>query len=171
MKTLSQQTQCNLPKVSVAMVTYNHEKYIAQAIESVLMQVANFPVELVIGEDCSTDDTRRLVKQYADQHRNLIRVLLPESNLGAHKNYAAVLSACLGEYIAYLEGDDYWTDATKLVRQVEMMDANPAMSFCFHRVIEFDESQGKECGVVPVDDVSNFKDPVEELIRKNFIYS
>jgi hypothetical protein len=82
-----------------------------------------------------------------------------------------VLSACLGEYIAYLEGDDYWTDASKLARQVELMDANPAMSFCFHRVVEFNESQGKEAGVFPVEDLRDIRDPVDELIRRNFIPS
>jgi glycosyltransferase involved in cell wall biosynthesis len=85
MRTVSQQTQRNPHKLSVAVLTYNHEKYIAQAIESVLMQEADFQVELVIGEDCSTDSTRTIVKQYAEQYPKVIRALLSEHNLGAQK--------------------------------------------------------------------------------------
>jgi len=171
MEIISRQIQRNIPKVSVAMVTYNHDKYIAQAIESVLVQATDFQVELVIGEDCSTDGTRAIVKQYADQYPNLIRALFRERNLGAYGNYSNVISTCAGEYIAYLEGDDFWIDPEKLTRQVELLDANPAMSFCFHRVIEFDESQGKECGILPSEDLRDFPDPAEELIRRNFIHS
>lgn len=153
------------------MLAYNHEKYISQSIESVLMQETDFEVELVIGEDCSTDGTRALVERYAAQYPNLIRPLLPERNLGAHENYGAVLSACRGMYIAYLEADDYWTEPYKLARQVELLDANPDMAFCFHRVIEFNEQEAKPAGLFPVKDLTDFSDPVEELIQWNFIPS
>jgi glycosyltransferase involved in cell wall biosynthesis len=171
MSPVSEQTRRDAPKVSVLMLTYNHEKYIAQAIESVLMQETDFQVELIIAEDCSTDGTRAIVNQYAERYPHLIRAFLRDHNLGAHKNYSAALSACHAEYIAYLEGDDYWTDASKLTRQVVLMDANPAMSFCFHRVVEFNESEGNESGFFPIEDMHDFRDPVEELIQKNFIPS
>ena len=112
------------------MITYNHEKYIAQAIESVLMQEAGFPVELVIGEDCSTDGTRQIVKAYAEKYPNVIRALLPERNLGASQNSITVFAACRGEYIACLEGDDYWADPRKLHKQVAVMELNPHYSMC-----------------------------------------
>jgi len=110
------------PKVSVAMIAYNHEKYISQAIESVLAQETEFPFELVIGEDCSTDGTRALVEHYASKYPKAVRALLPEKNLGMHKNSASVEAACRGEYMAFLEGDDYWITSSKLAQQVEIME-------------------------------------------------
>src|ERR1017187_10207934 len=95
------------PKVSVLMITYNHEKYIAQAIESVLMQKTNFPFELVIGEDCSTDGTGAIVAEYSRKYPEIIRAHLRERNLGALENFRALFRACRGKYLALLEGDDY----------------------------------------------------------------
>ena len=86
------------------MITYNHEKFIAQAIDSVLMQQTRFDYELVIGEDCSTDGTRAIVVEYQQKHPDKIRLLLPENNLGMHENGRRALKACRGEYIAFLEG-------------------------------------------------------------------
>ena len=105
-------TGSSLPdvKVSVAMITYNHERFIAQAIESVLMQQTDFAVELVIGEDCSTDKTRAIVCAYGERYPERIRLLLPERNQGMIPNFVATMNACQGQYIALLEGDDYWTD-------------------------------------------------------------
>ena len=119
-----------VPKVSVAMITYNHEKFIGQAIESVLMQETDFPIELVIGEDCSTDNTRQIVKHYAEARPDIVRPLLPEKNLGPGQNLMAVLAECRGEYIAILEGDDFWTDLLKLKKQVGLLDSNPEYSMC-----------------------------------------
>jgi glycosyltransferase involved in cell wall biosynthesis len=125
--TLSGKTR---PKVSVAMFTYNQEKYIAQAIESVLMQQTDFPVELILSEDCSTDGTRRIVEGYAERYPNVIRPLLQERNLGSMKNARTTIQAGHGEYIAILEGDDYWTDPHKLQKQVKLLEQNPHCSMC-----------------------------------------
>jgi glycosyltransferase involved in cell wall biosynthesis len=122
------------PKVSVAMITYNHEKFIGQAIESVLMQETDFPVEIVIGEDGSTDNTRRVVQGYAEKHPGRIRLLAHGRNLGMNANLAATLAACRGEYIALLEGDDFWTDRQKLARQSAFLDTHPDCVNCFHNV-------------------------------------
>jgi glycosyltransferase involved in cell wall biosynthesis len=127
---VAEQTACDQPTVSVAVITYNHEQFIAKAIESVLMQETDFPVELVIGEDCSTDRTREIVMDYAARYPNVIHVLLPERNLGLYQNWKAVSAVCRGEYIAYLEGDDYWVHPRKLLKQVRLMDANPHHSMC-----------------------------------------
>lgn len=113
------------PLVSVCMITYNHEPYIAQAIESVLMQQTDFPVELVIGEDCSTDNTRAIVCDYRERYPRRIHLLLPEYNLGMFPNFVATLQACDGRYIALLEGDDYWTDPFKLQKQVDFLEVHP----------------------------------------------
>ena len=119
-------------KVSVHMPAYNHEAYIAQAIESVLMQEVDFRFELVIGEDCSTDATRAVAVEYADRYPDRIRLLLHRSNLGIFDNDQAIISACRGEYIAWLEADDYWTSPRKLQAQVDLLDSRADYSACFH---------------------------------------
>ena len=121
-------------KVSVLMVTYNHERYIAEAIESVLMQVTNFDYEIVIGEDCSTDRTREIVLEYQKRFPDKIRLLLQEVNTGGARNFSQTLESCVGEYIALLDGDDYWTSTGKLQEQAEFLDAHPECSMCFHPV-------------------------------------
>ena len=113
------------PLVSVKMITYNHEPYIAQAIEGVLMQVTNFPIELIIGEDCSTDRTREIVLDYQKKHPDMIRVITSEKNVGARKNGLRVEKACRGKYIAFCEGDDYWHHPEKLKKQIEFLEENP----------------------------------------------
>src|SRR5215472_6507437 len=125
-----EQTTSDQPIVSVAMIAYNRELLIAQAIESVLMQETTFVVELVIGEDCSTDGTRRIVQAFARQYPNVIRALLAEQNLGISRNYEAVRHACRGKYIAWLDGDDYWRTPQKLQKQVTFMEANGHFSMC-----------------------------------------
>lgn len=128
------------PKVSVAMIAYNHERFVAQAIESVLAQRNAFDVEIVLGEDCSTDGTRAIVREFAARFPDRIRLLLPEKNLGANRNFAAVLAACRGEYVAMLECDDYWPDADKLQSQVERLDGDRNLTVCFTRAEVVDES-------------------------------
>ena len=114
----------NKPLVSVFMITYNHELYIAQALDSILMQQVNFKYEIVIGEDCSTDNTRAILINYAKKYPNIFHLLLHKHNLGAVNNQNEVFKNCKGKYIAMLEGDDYWTDPYKLQKQVDFMDAN-----------------------------------------------
>src|SRR3990167_1123773 len=126
-------------KVSVCMVTYNHEKYIAQAIESVLMQKTNFDYELVIGEDCSTDKTKKIIIKYQKRYPKIIRIILNKKNLGAGLNFVQILEACKGEYIALLDGDDYWTDPVKLQKQVDFLDNNPYYSISSHNVYVIQE--------------------------------
>ncbi|MBN1920164.1 MAG: glycosyltransferase [Anaerolineae bacterium] len=121
------------------MITYNHAPYIAQAIESVLMQDTDFPVELVIGEDCSTDNTRAIARDYGERYSDRIRLLLPDHNLGMIPNFVTTLKACNGQYIALLEGDDYWTDPRKLQKQVDFLEAHPECNLCFHDVLKLYE--------------------------------
>jgi glycosyltransferase involved in cell wall biosynthesis len=128
------------PKVSVAMIAYNHERFVVQAVESVLAQRTDFPFEIVFGEDCSPDGTRALVQGLAAAHPGRIRLLLPEKNIGMNRNLAATIAACRGEYIALLEGDDFWTDPEKLQRQVGMLEAHPECTVCFTRALVVDES-------------------------------
>lgn len=127
------------PKVSVSLITYNHEKYIAHAIESVVCQKTDFPFELVIGEDCSTDKTRQIVELYARRFPELIRVADRPKNLGLVRNAIQTISDCRGEYIALLEGDDYWVDDCKLQKQSDFLDRNNDCAFCFTNAEKFIE--------------------------------
>ncbi len=113
------------PLVSVFMVTYNHEPYIAQAIEGVLQQETSFPFELVIGEDCSTDGTREIVFDYQKKYPDTIRVITSDKNVGACKNGLRTEKACRGKYIAFCDGDDYWHHPRKLQKQIEFLETHP----------------------------------------------
>lgn len=121
-------------KVSVAIVTYNHEKYIAQAIESVLMQQVDFDYEIVIGEDCSTDLTRQILIEFKNKFPEKIKLVLHKQNVGSKENFTRTLTACQGEYIAILDGDDYWISPDKLQKQVNFLDRHPECTICFHSV-------------------------------------
>lgn len=118
------------PLVSVYMLTYRHEKFIAQAIEGVVAQECEFPIELIIGEDCSPDQTRDIVLDYQRLYPGLIRVLTADRNVGAMANGRRCLLATRGKYIAICEGDDYWHHPRKLQMQVALMESNPAMPVC-----------------------------------------
>ena len=113
------------PLVSVKMITYNHAPYIAEAIEGVLQQKTDFPFELVIGEDCSTDGTQEIVFDYQKKYPDIIRVITSNKNVGAHKNGIRTEKACRGKYIAFCEGDDYWHHPRKLQKQVDFLERHP----------------------------------------------
>ena len=119
------------PLVSVKMITYNHVPYIAQAIEGVLQQKTNFPVELVIGEDCSTDGTREIVFDYQKKFLQIIRVITSDQNVGTKINGYRTMKACRGKYIAFCEGDDYWHHPEKLQKQVDYMESHPECGMVF----------------------------------------
>jgi glycosyltransferase involved in cell wall biosynthesis len=126
-------------KVSVLIVTYNHEKFIEQAVRSALMQKTNFDFEVVVGEDCSTDGTADILRRLEAENPGRLRVLYAEQNLGMTMNYLRTFMACTGEYLAVLEGDDYWTAPDKLQKQADFLDARPECILCFHDVIVFVE--------------------------------
>jgi len=127
---------CKRPVVSVHMSTFNHEPYIRQAIEGVMMQKTDFEFELVIGEDASTDKTREICFEYQKRYPDKIRVLWWHENLyrnphPAGDNGARTMAHCRGDFIAFCEGDDYWTDPLKLQKQVDVMKASPSVGLCF----------------------------------------
>jgi glycosyltransferase involved in cell wall biosynthesis len=119
-------------KLSVRVITYNHARFIRQALDSVLAQQTDFPYEIVIGEDCSTDGTRDIVVECQRRHPDRIRLLLSERNMGSRHNFIRTFEACRGQYVALLDGDDYWTSPHKLQRQVDFLDQNPDYATCFH---------------------------------------
>lgn len=113
------------PLVSVIMATYNHERYLAEAIEGVLRQEVDFPIELIIGEDCSTDGTKAVALTYQRRFPEVIRVITSQQNVGMHKNGARIIAAARGEFVAFCEGDDFWHRADKLQKQVAMLQRDP----------------------------------------------
>jgi glycosyltransferase involved in cell wall biosynthesis len=131
---LVDETTEDIPLVSVTMITYNHEKYIRQAIEGVLMQKVDFKFVLIIGEDCSNDETRRIVKEYQLLNKDKLILKLPETNLGVNVNSFSNKYFCKGKYVAECEGDDYWTDPLKLQKQVDFLEANEEYLFCGHQI-------------------------------------
>lgn len=109
------------PLVSVLMTAYNHEPYIRKAIESIITQKTDFPFELIIGEDCSTDATRAIVLDFQRKFPQIIRVFVSETNVGATSNAMRCVFNCRGAYVAYCEGDDFWTCTFKLMEQVAFL--------------------------------------------------
>jgi glycosyltransferase involved in cell wall biosynthesis len=112
--------------VHIEMITYNHESYIRQAIESVLMQKTSFKYRLIIGEDCSTDLTASIVREYAEKYPEKITAIINEKNLGWVENIKQVRDVITAKYVAMLEGDDYWTDPLKLQKQVDLIEKTNA---------------------------------------------
>lgn len=134
-------SKCNSIILSVRLMVYNQKPYISEALESILMQKVNFPYEIVIGDDFSTDGTLEILKEYETKHPNIIRVLKREKGdayykkriKGNHlKNFIDIVENCKGKYIALLDGDDYWTDPYKLQKQMDFLEGNEDFSFCFH---------------------------------------
>lgn len=132
------------PFVSVCMITYNHEKFIREAIEGVLMQKTTFPFELIISEDCSPDNTRKIIMEYASKYPEIIRPLLPEKNLGMIKNFSQTMEAAKGKYIALCEGDDYWTDPYKLQKQVDYLESHTSYVACSAQSMVYYQSKDIE---------------------------
>lgn len=131
-----------IPLVSVLIITYNHGPYIAGAIEGVICQKTGFPIELIIGEDCSTDNTRGIVLDYQRRYPQLIRVIYSDRNVGMQRNYRRIHEAARGEYIAFCEGDDAWIDDRKLEKQVKVMRSEPDCSMVFHAAEIFRVEKG-----------------------------
>lgn len=158
----------NKPLLSICSITYNHEKFIAQAIESWLMQKTDFDIEIVIGEDCSTDNTLKIIKEYQAKHPDLIRVITSDHNVGMQANFVRTLNACQGKYIALCEGDDYWTEPYKLQKQVDFLEKNETFSICFHPVKVINE---KEEEVRISNSKTETETEVYDLIKENYLYT
>ncbi len=156
-------------KVSVIVRAYNLEPYIAQALESVLMQRTNFDYEIVVGEDCSTDGTRAIVREYARLYPERIRLILPDENLGGYGNiiWAQAMEMVRGSYVAWLDGDDYWTAPDKLQKQSDFLDTHPECAICFHNVHVIEEGRSWQINNFRQKKISSLRD----IVATNFIGS
>jgi glycosyltransferase involved in cell wall biosynthesis len=123
------------PTVSVFCITYNHENFIRDALDGFLMQETNFPVEIIIHDDASTDSTAKIVTEYSERYPNLFRPVLQTENQWSKGNRIFLIDYLIkqrGEFIALCEGDDYWTNPHKLQKQVEILESETSASLCFH---------------------------------------
>lgn len=146
MNTLSRTTLgrggiAGIPVVSVAMITRNHGRLLADALDSVLQQQVDFPYEIIIGDDASESEDLAVAEEYAARFPDVVHLLRHENQRGVHVNVARTLAACRGEFVALLEGDDAWSFSGKLTRQVEFLRENPEVAGCFHdALIRTDEA-------------------------------
>lgn len=138
------------PKLSVLVLTHNHEAFLAQALDSVLMQETTFAYEIIVGEDGSTDQTRAIVEDYHRRYPDLIRPVYQAGNAGVGANLRASFRACRGQYLALLEGDDYWTSPRKLQQQVDWLDAHPDYTMCYHDLVSLHAPPGAAPVLAPV---------------------
>jgi glycosyltransferase involved in cell wall biosynthesis len=155
------------PKASVLMLTYNHAPFIRQAIQSVLDQKTDFVFELIIGEDGSGDETPDFVRQFEREYPQTIRAMFAEKNLGVTANFQRILRAARGDYVALLEGDDYWTSPDKLQFQVEWLEARRECTLAFHPVELVQEGTQSPGKIFPEEAPPRVT--VEDLFRENLI--
>ena len=140
--------------VSISIITYNQKDFIRQTLDGILMQKTNFAFEVLIHDDCSTDGTTEIIKEYEEKYPEIIRPIYEEENQfskgkGIVRNF--IFPRVQGKYIAFCEGDDYWTDENKLQKQVDFLEANPDYTVCFHRVKKIYEPKIHEDEVFPSD--------------------
>jgi glycosyltransferase involved in cell wall biosynthesis len=156
--------------LSVCMITYNHSNYISQAVEGVLMQNTSFNYELVIVDDCSTDNNDEVINNLIANHPNgsRIRYIRQQKNLGVKPNFCFALKECLGKYVALCEGDDFWTDPLKLQKQVDFLEENEEYALCFHQTKKLHED-GTEAWYNDFQRNTSFE--FVDLIQKQFIYT
>jgi glycosyltransferase involved in cell wall biosynthesis len=164
-----------VPVVSVFCITYNHAQFVREAIEGFLMQETTFPVEIFIHDDASTDGTTEIIKEYAQKYPQLFRMVLQSENQYARKRFAFLfeyLSRQRGEFIAFCEGDDYWTNPRKLELQVGILEGNPRFALSHHLVSYVQQKGGKPDELIKVFPPPEQRWPVatgKDLVWSNFI--
>jgi glycosyltransferase involved in cell wall biosynthesis len=156
-------------KINVVVTAYNHERYIAQCLESVLNQKGDFQVEVIVGDDCSTDNTRKIIEEFQARYPQMIHVLPVEENLGIPKNLKRCLDACSGEYIAICEGDDYWTDENKLQKQKDFLETRRDCSMCFSAILLYYQEENSTTPHHAQSLLQKDVITIEDLIESNYI--
>lgn len=131
------------PRLSICVVTYNHEAYIAEALDSFLAQKTDFPFQIIVGDDASTDKTPEILRAYAARYPDIVKPVLRPTNISPIKNSLDLYSRAKTEFVAVCDGDDYWCDDSKLQRQIDYFVAHPDIAVCFHntRIRHMDATQ------------------------------
>ena len=134
------------PMVSVICTAYNHENFIQDAIEGVIHQKTDFNYEFLIHDDASTDKTAKIIQAYAQKYPTVIRAILQDENQFQHCHiYPDILFPMIrGKYVAFCEGDDYWTDEYKLQKQVDFLEKHPEYTMCIHNAIKWNYETGEK---------------------------
>jgi glycosyltransferase involved in cell wall biosynthesis len=157
-------------KVSACIITYNQENFIRHCLDGAVNQVLDYDYEIVIGDDCSTDSTFAICREYADKYPDKIRLLSRAENMGMAANWVDTIQNCQGKYIAMCEGDDYWTDNNKLQKQVGFLESNPDYVLSFHKV-----SVLKASGEIVEDFITNVPaehETISDVVEKgNYIHT
>ena len=156
-------------KISVVVTAYNHEKYIAQCLESVLVQKGNFQLEVIVGDDDSTDHTLKIIEEFQKRYPGIMTILPTERNLGITKNLKRCLDACSGEYIAICEGDDYWIANDKLQKQKALLEDRKDCSMCFSAILLDYEETNQTLPHPGQSSLQTDEITIEDLIGVNYI--
>jgi len=150
-------------KVSVSIVTYKHEQFIGECLESIVSQKTSFPFEVIVGEDCSPDQTAEVIRAIAAKHPGVVKPIFHSPNVGVRRNWQSVLDACTGQYIAHVDGDDRMLPG-KLQKEAAFLDAHPEAAVVFHRVRMFDSVTGATVGEMPRRGEAVHRD-VDDIVR------
>lgn len=158
-------------KVSVFCLTYNHEQYLRRCLDGFVMQKTNFPFEVLVHDDASTDGTANIIREYAEKYPEIIKPTYQMENQyskGVKIIHAHLLSKAQGMYFAWCEGDDYWTDENKLQKQIAFLDEHPEYSCCYHRVLRKNLADGSTSYVPNIAESREFG--IEEIIRGGAVF-
>ncbi|MDD2464672.1 MAG: glycosyltransferase [Desulfobulbus sp.] len=161
-----------LPIVSICCVSYNHENFIRDCLDGFLMQETSFPIEILIHDDASKDQSASIIQEYEQKYPKLIKAIYQEENQwskGIRPNPKFNFPRSRGKYIAFCEGDDYWTDKTKLQQQIEILEKNQHIKLCFHDVYVMKNNSGdRKINFIPTGLTKSLYS-CEELVKKNII--
>lgn len=159
------------PLLSVCLITYNQARYIEEAIDTILMQEVDFAWQLIVADDFSTDGTREILKRYQKKHPKLIKLILQKKNVGAEANWLDLMSAPTSKYVLYADGDDYFSNTTKLQQQVDFLEAHKDFSICFHPVSVVYEGADRPNDIFPSPEQRFHKTVFElqDVLTNNFM--
>lgn len=167
--TLSKNQSVKVPQISVCVITYNQEKYIRQCLQSIIDQKTNFDYEIIVGDDCSTDGTQDILKEFAEKYPCIFKLFLHDKNNGGVYNFKFVHDRAVGKYVAHIDGDDLMLPG-KLQAQASKLESNPLCTAVWHRVDFFDDA-GKFCSG-DLADISPFVNGIvsfDNAIRLGFV--
>lgn len=158
----------SMPMVSICCITYNHQDYIEKCLDGFLMQKTDFPFEIVIDDDCSSDGTKEIIDKYQRKYSNIIKANFRSHNIGPIRNFFDNLSKATGEYIAICEGDDFWIDPKKLQIQKDFLESNPNFSLHAHSVEILDDTE-KFSAYNPYTNIDKDIFSFEDVLMNHFI--